>query len=57
MCIYRTNRAANESRSCCNFNANAAKNGATQKYIKVKTMQKIKAKTREYSGEWTGFLF
>ena len=54
MCIYRTNRAAISCRSCCNFNAHAASNVATQKYLQVKTKQKIKAKTQEYSGEWTG---
>ncbi len=54
MCIYRTDRAANGCRACCNFNVHAANNVATRKYIQVKTKQKIKAKTREYSGEWTG---
>jgi len=57
MCIYRTDRAATKGRSCCNPNVRTASNVATQKYYLVKTRQKIKAKTREYSGEWTDFLF
>ncbi|GEM_PF-6192220 len=53
MSVKTQNKQSGDITPLLLYNARAAQNVATQKYIQVKTKQKIKAKTWEYKGEWT----